>query len=162
MALDLTRSSVLSRIGGYRGGASHLIHGAGSMLRQEIKAVSTAEIALSSFTFGVIQGRFQKQGGLTLAGLPVDLLSGAAFHVVALFGFARPYAHHLKAIGTGALASYLSTTGYRVGERWGSGAMGFLPAVASACKGSFVGEEKPVSGGSSMADDELKKLVQGR
>jgi len=156
MALTLTRDNVLSRIGGYRAGASHLISGAGAMLRREIKAVRTAEIALSSFAFGVIQGKFQKQGGLTLAGLPVDLLSGAAFHVVALFGFARPWSHHLHAFGDGALATYLATTGYRVGERWGGGV-----GLVSSIKGAFVGEDKPVSGGASIADDELRNLVRG-
>jgi hypothetical protein len=143
-------------MGGYRAGASSFIHGAGTMLRREIKAVRTGEIALSAFTFGVIQGRFRAKGGLTLGGLPVDLLSGAAFHVVALFGFARPWAHHLHAVGDGALASYLTTTGYKVGDRWGAGA-GFLTSV----KGAFVGEDKPVSGGSSIADQELKNLIRG-
>lgn len=155
--LTLTRDNVLRGIGGYRAGARSLLYGAGAALRQETKMVSTAEIALSAFTFGIIQGRFQKQGGLTLAGLPVDLLSGAAFHVVALLGFARPYAHHLRAIGTGALATYLATTGYRVGERWGSGAKGFLPAVM----GAFVGDSDPVTGGGSLADQEVRNMVRG-
>ena len=127
------------------------------MLRHELNpAVRTGAIALSAFAFGVIQGKYQKQGGLTLAGLPVDMLSGAAFHVVALFGFARNYAPLLHAFGDGALATFLATTGYRVGERWGSGARGFLPAMM----GAFVGErDKPVSGGSSIADDELQSLA---
>jgi len=157
MALELTRRGILSGIGGYRGAAHSMVHGAGSMLRSEIKLVSHAEIGLSSFVFGVIQGRYQKQGGAVFFGLPVDLLSGAAFHLLSLLGATRPYKHHLQAIGTGAIATYLATTGYRVGERWGAGGK-FLTAV----QGAFVGnEEKPVSGGSSMADQELKKLVQG-
>lgn len=161
MALELTRRGILSGIGGYRGAAHSMVHGAGSMLRSEIKLVSYAEIGLSSFAFGVIQGRYQKQGGAVFWGLPVDLLSGAAFHLLALLGVARPYKHHLQAIGTGAIATYLATTGYRVGERWGAGGK-FLASV----KGAFVGEEQPVSGGSSLAgasaaDQELKKLVQG-
>jgi hypothetical protein len=131
------------------------------MLRSEIKLVSHAEIGLSAFAFGVIQGRYQKQGGAVFWGLPVDLLSGAALHLLALLGVARPYKHHLQSIGTGAIATYLATTGYRVGERWGAGGK-FLSAV----QGAFVGSDKPVSGGSSLAgesaaDQELKKLVQG-
>jgi len=55
------------------------------------------------------------------------------------------------------LATFLSTTGYRVGERWASGSKGFIPAMM----GAFVGEDKPVSGGSSIADDELSKLARG-
>ena len=158
MALTLTRDNVLARYGGFHSGASSLIHGAGSMLRHELNpAVRTGAISLSAFTFGVIQGKYQKQGGLTLAGLPVDMLSGAAFHLAALFGFARNYAPLLHALGDGALATFLATTGYRVGERWGGGAKGFLPAVM----GAFVGEDKPVSGGSSIADEELRKLARG-
>jgi hypothetical protein len=156
--LQLTRQSVMSGIGGYRPAARSMLYGAGQLLQRETKLVSTAEIALSAFTFGVIQGRFQKQGGLTLAGLPVDLLSGAAFHVAALLPFARSYAHHLRAIGTGALSTYLATTGYRVGERWGSGAQKFLPAVM----GAFVGDEAPVTGGASLADQELSNMVRAK
>ena len=159
MALTLTRDNVLARYGGFHSGASSLIHGAGSMLRHELNpAVRTGAISLSAFTFGVLQGKYQRQGGLTLAGLPVDMLSGAAFHLAALFGFARDYAPLLHALGDGALATFLATTGYRVGERWGSGSKGFIPAMM----GAFVGEsDKPVSGGSSIADNELKNLVRG-
>ena len=83
---------------------------------------------------------------------------GAAFHMVALFGFARDYSSLLHALGDGALATFLATTGYRVGERWGSGTKGFLSAVS----GAFVGEDdKPVSGGSSVADQELHRLARG-
>jgi len=163
MALELTRHGILSGIGGYRGAAHSMVHGAGSMLRQHVLFVSTMEIGLSSFMFGVIQGRYQKQGGAVFWGLPVDLMAGAGFHLLALLGIARPYKHHLQSIGTGALATYLATTGYRVGERWGAGSK-FLTAVT----GAFVGEDKPVSGGSALAGDtksaadvELKKLIQG-
>jgi hypothetical protein len=163
MALEITRRGILSGIGGYRGAAHSMVHGASSMLRSEIKLVSHAEIGLSSFVFGVIQGRYQKQGGAVFFGLPVDLLSGAAFHLFSLLGVARPYKHHLQSIGTGAIATYLATTGYRVGERWATGTK-FLPALTESFKGkssSLGNEELPVSGGSSMADVELKKLVQG-
>jgi len=163
MALELTRAGILSGIGGYRGAAHSMVHGAGSMLRHEIKFVSHMEIGLSSFAFGVIQGRYQKQGGAVFFGLPVDLLSGLGLHVLALLGPVSKYKHHLQSVGTGALATYLATTGYRVGERWGAGSK-FLTAVT----GAFVGEDKPVSGGAALADSsgsaadqELKKLVQG-
>ena len=165
--LSLTRDNVLSRFGGgyHHGGASSLIHHAGTTLRREIGATTiagaatrTAAISLSAFAFGVIQGKYQKQGGAVIAGLPVDLLGGLAFHTVALFGFARDYSSLLHALGDGALATFLATTGYRVGERWGSGTKGFLSAV----NGAFVGEDdKPVSGGSSVADQELHRLARG-
>jgi hypothetical protein len=158
MALDLTRSNVLARFGGYRGTASSLIHGAGRMIRNELHpAVRTGAISLSSFAFGVIQGKFQPKGGAVWGGVPVDLLAAATFHTVALFGFSRNYAPVLRAFGDGALATFLTISGYRVGERWGSGTKGFVPAML----GAFVGEDKPVSGGSSIADEELRKLTRG-
>ena len=157
MALTLTRNNVLARFGGYHSGASSLIHSATSALKHELHpAMRTGAISLSSFAFGVIQGKYQKQGGCTLAGLPVDMLSAAAFHTVALFGFSSSYAPLLRALGDGALATFLSTTGYRVGERWALGSK-FVPAMM----GAFVGEDKPVSGGSSIADEELRKLARG-
>jgi hypothetical protein len=165
MALQLTRDNVLARFGGYRSGATSLIHGASAMLKHELHpAVRTGAISLSAFTFGVIQGKYQPDGGCTLAGLPVDMLSGLVFHTVSLFGFARNYSSLLHAFGDGALATFLATTGYRVGERWGKGKQGFLPAMYHSFKGEkagLMGEDKPVSGGSSIADNELKNLVRG-
>lgn len=158
MALDLTRSNVLARFGGYRGAASSLVHGAGRLIRHELHpAMRTGAISLSTFAFGVIQGRYQSSGGATLVGVPVDLMAAAAFHTVALFGFARNYAPLLQAFGDGALATFLTISGYRVGERWKSGTKGFVPALL----GAFVGEDKPVSGGGSIADEELRKLARG-
>jgi hypothetical protein len=127
------------------------------MIRGELSTpVRSGAIALSAFSFGVIQGKYQRKGGAVLWNLPVDGLAAAAFHAAALFGFSRNHASLLHALGDGALATFLATTGYRVGERWGSGTAGFLPSVL----GAFVGEDKPVSGGSSIADDELKNLVR--
>jgi hypothetical protein len=121
MALMLTREGVLSRIGGYRAGARGLLRGADSALRKELRVVRTSEVLLSSFTFGLIQGRYKDKGGAVFAALPVDLLAGAAFHIFGILPFARNYAHHLHALGDGALASFFTTTGYRVGERWARG-----------------------------------------
>jgi len=162
MALMLTRDNVLARFGGYRGGASGLIHGASSMIRGELSApVRSGVITLTAFSFGIIQGKFHDQKGLVAYGVPVDALAGAVFHAAALFGFARNHASLLHALGDGALAAFLATTGYKIGQRWGEGTKGFLPAVRDTLHGAFVGEDKPVSGGSSITDDELKNLVRG-
>lgn len=129
------------------GRADHYLgHGTGASL------VRSSEVSMSAFTFGLIQGKFKKDGGLTLI-LPVDLLAGAAFHLVGLFGFAKPYANHLHAIGDGALASFFTTTGYRVGERWGQGG-----SLMHGLSGMF-GDKEP-AGGSTIADKELANLVK--
>ena len=155
LMLRLSSGSVMSRYGGFGSSARGLLRRADSVLSKELKTVRASEIALSSFTFGVLQGKFKASGGLTAFGLPVDLLAGAGFHILGLFGFAKPYAHHLHAFGDGALASFFTTTGYRVGERWASGG-GLIKAVSN---GMF-GDAKAPAGGSSIADKELASLVR--
>lgn len=152
--LSLTSSNIRSSLGNYGYGARGLLRHADSFLSKEVKIVRSAEVAISSFAFGVLQGRFKSSGGLTLI-LPVDLLAGAAFHVMALFPFARGYAHHLRAVGDGALASFFTTTGYRVGERWAAGGS-FMKGMS----GMFGDVGKEPSGGGSIADKELAKLVR--
>jgi hypothetical protein len=136
-------------------GATSLLRSADRALSRELKTVRSSEIALSSFSFGLLQGRFKSQGGLTVFALPVDLLAGATFHVMALFDFARPYAHHMHAFGDGALASFFTTTGYRVGERWASGG-----SLMRGLSGMFGDVGKEPAGGSTIADEQLAKLVQ--
>lgn len=156
MALMLTRAGVMGRLGGYREGARGLLRGADAGLRKDLRIVRTGEVVLSSFTFGVLQGKYKDKGGLVAFGLPVDLLAGAAFHVIGLIPFARAYSHHLSALGDGALASFFTTTGYRVGERWSKGG-----SISSGIAGMFGDDAaKPVSGGSSIADRELASLVR--
>lgn len=137
------------------GGARSLLSRSDSFLSKQLTTgVRTGELALSAFSFGVLQGRFKKQGGLTL-GLPVDLMAAGAFHVLALFPFASKYASHLRAFGDGALASFVTTTGYRIGERWEQGG-GLIRAVSS---GMF-GDAKEPAGGAAIADKELAGLVR--
>ncbi len=153
MALMLTRDTIMRRMGGYSGAARGLMHRTTTLLHKEMASVRSSEIALSSFTFGVLQGKFKDRGGLTMLALPVDLLAGATFHIFALFS--QDYAHHLHAFGDGALASFFTTTGYRVGERWGRSG-----SLRSGLSGIFGDAEKPVSGGASIADKELASLVR--
>ena len=159
LMLRLSSGSVMSRFGGYRDGARGLLRHADTALSRDpewrkFKFVSSAEAGISAFTFGVLQGKFKASGGLTAFGLPVDLLSGLGLHIFGLFNFAQPYAHHLHAVGDGALASFFTTTGYRVGERWASS--------GSLTKGmaGMLGDAKAPAGGSTIADKELASLVR--
>ena len=152
MALTLTRSSIMQRMGGFHGAARGLMHRTTSILHKEMASTRAAEVSLSAFTFGLLQGKFKDRGGLTLL-LPIDLVAGATFHIFALFS--HDYAHHLHAFGDGALASFFCTTGYRVGERWGRSG-----SLRSGLSGIFGDAEKPVSGGASIADKELASLVR--
>lgn len=155
--LRLSSSGIMSRLGGGGFSARGLLSRADGLLSKELRSVRTSEIALSAFTFGALQGRFKAQGGLTVFALPVDLLAGATFHVLSLFGFARPYSHHLSAFGDGALASFFTTTGYRVGERMATGV-----GVVRSLGGMFgdVGAAREPAGGAAIADRELTSLVR--
>jgi hypothetical protein len=153
MPLLLTRDSIMHRMGSYRAGARGLLSKADSYVRSDSRAVRTTSVALSSFTFGILQGRTKGKFGL-----PVDLLAGAAFHVFGLFS--KPYSHVLHGLGDGALATFFATTGYRVGERWGEGAS-LTASLKTAASGMFGDANcKPIAGGSSMADKELANLVK--
>ena len=143
----------MSRLGGGGFGARGLLGRADHYLTKEMKSVRTSEIALSAFSFGLLQGKFKAQGGLTVFNLPVDLLAGATFHVLGLFDFARGYSHHLHAFGDGALASFFTTMGYRVGERAAAGG-----SLMHGLAGMF-GDAEP-AGGSAIADKELSNLVR--
>jgi len=150
----LTSGGIRSSFGGL--GAGSLLRRTDAMLSRELKSVRSSEVALSSFTFGLLQGRFKSQGGLTVFALPVDLLAGATFHVLGLLNFSRNYSHHLHAFGDGALASFFTTTGYRVGERWAAGS-----GLVKSLGGMFGDVGREPAGGGSIADAELAKLVKG-
>lgn len=153
MLHQLTSSGIMSGIGP-RHYARGLLRRADGLLSRELKSVRSSEIALSAFGFGLLQGRFKDRGGLTLLGLPVDLLAGATFHLVGLFGF-HQQAHHLRAFGDGALASFFTTTGYRVGER--AAASG---SIMKGLSGMFGDVGHAPTGGGSISDKELDSLVR--
>ena len=150
MALLLSRSGILGQMRTYGSGLGSTARG---LLRKEMRLVRSTEVAMSAFTFGMIQGKWKDKGGLTL-GLPVDLMAGLGLHAAAVFlPWGSDYKHHLHAFGDGALASFFTTTGYRVGERWARG--GNLRAGLSGIFG-----DAPVSGGATVADEALSNLVR--
>ena len=135
-------------------GASHLLGRADRFLKRGTEAnklYRSVEVQGAAFTFGLIQGKYKKDGGLTLI-LPVDMLAGAAFHLLGLFG-PSAWSSHCHAVADGALASFFTTTGYRVGERWGQGG-----SLMHGLSGMF-GDKEP-AGGSTIADKELANLVK--
>lgn len=135
----------------YSGGS--LLRSTHGALSRELKSVRTGEVVLSSFTFGLIQGRWKPEGGLTLL-LPIDLLAGLTFHTLGIFG-PKHLSHHFHAVADGALASFFTTTGYRVGERTRAG-KGFIESF----KTGMFGETKEPAGGATIADKELSNLVR--
>ena len=80
-------------------------------LTEKVEAVvSGAEVAATAWGLGVINGRY---GGVEVVGVPLDLLVGAAGHVLGLCGVAPS---HMHAIGNGGVASLTHTLGLGVGR----------------------------------------------
>ena len=150
----MNRDHLMSRFGGGARGAFSSVSRA---LTAEHKSVRTGEVALSSFAFGFIQGRYGQKAAPF--GVPLELWSGVSLHLVALLPFhgITKYSHHLHALGDGALATFFAATGSRVGSRVAAGG-GFLKSFS----GEFVGgEDKPISGGASLTDAEMTRLIRG-
>lgn len=146
MALHLTQHDIIR----FKNQAEALKKRAASVIEKhhsKIEAVvRTVEVSGSAFAFGLLQGKFRKQGGVTILNVPVDLIAGAAFHALGLAGVAGSHSSHLHAFGDGALASYFTTLGRGVGSSWGG--------VAGSIEG-----DRSVSGGGSLADEELARMV---
>lgn len=86
-------------------------------IRQEAQEVvgvvaQTAEINISAFGFGLINGRYSSP---EVVGIPVDLLAGGALHAV---GFLLDEGgSHLHALANGGWASYFSALGSGIGRK---------------------------------------------
>ena len=132
--------------------ARGLLRRSDAHLARELKSVRAAEVSASAFMFGLWQGMHKAQGGHTIAYLPTDLVAGIGLHVAGLFS--GKYGHHLHAFADGALASFATTAGYRVGERAKDG--GFMKGLS----GMFGDVGAAPTGGASISDKELDSLVR--
>lgn len=86
-------------------------------MREDAKRVTkhvvrTAEVGLTAFGLGVMQGRTD---GVEILGMPMELVVGGGFTVFSLLGGAGEYSDHLAAVGDGAIAAYATTLGRGVG-----------------------------------------------
>jgi hypothetical protein len=152
MALHLTQHDIIR----FKHQAESMKARAKSALAKADQAVDalvrTSEVSLAAFGFGVLRGRFADQGGVTLLGVPVDLLSGVGFHILGLAGVGGAKAHHLHAFGDGALAAYFASLGTRVGVGWAKGGGAGISGLLDAAAGR--------TGGASLADEELARMVR--
>ena len=116
--------------------------------------VRTTEISAAAFAFGAIQGKW---GGVSLVGVPVDLLSGVALHIAAFAGVGGRMQEHLHSFGDGALASYMAGLGRQVGR-----SIQTPEDRARIAKSGTSGLlDEGASGGASLADEELARMVRG-
>jgi len=114
--------------------------------------ITTSEVAAASFLFGLAQGKW---GGIALVGVPIDLLSGVGLHILGFAGIGGVNAHHLHAFGDGALASYMNGLGRSVGR-----SIQTPEDKARIAKAGVSGEIGGLSGGASLADEELARMAR--
>jgi hypothetical protein len=126
--------------------------------------VTTTEVGAAAFLFGLAQGKF---GGIQIVGVPVDLLAGIGLHIAAFAGVGKGAEKHLHAFADGALASFFNHLGRDVGyavqtpadrERIAKSATAKNRKFATLPNGQYsfgVGS----SGGASLADEELARMV---
>jgi len=118
-------------------------------------ATTAAEVSFTSFLFGCAQGKF---GGVAMWGIPVDLVSGLGLHILGFTGVAgAKYGHHLHALADGALASYMNGLGRSVGRSFQTDTdRANIAAAAATVSGDISG----ITGGASLADEELARMVR--
>lgn len=110
--------------------------------------IRTGEVGGTAFAFGALTGR---QGAVpSIAGVPADLGVAVAMHGMALLGVGGQESH-FKAIGDGALASYLYGVGAGVGSDMRARAGG-----APITSGYLDEGEEEMSGGYGLTEEELE------
>lgn len=128
--------------------------------------VTTTEVSAASFLFGLAQGKF---GGIQIVGVPVDLLAGIGLHILAFSKVGgKGNQKHLHAFADGALASFFNHLGRDVGyaiqtpadrERIAKFAEKKKRAYATLPGGQYSFGVSGESGGASLADEELARMV---
>lgn len=108
--------------------------------------IQTAEVGAAAFACGIVQGVWP---GRSLWGVPYDLLAGLGLHVLAFAGVGKGYQKHMHALGDGALAAFLVTVGRDAGGE-----------LKRKYKIEGVSGIDGVSGGASLADEELARMVR--
>lgn len=152
MGLAVTASDIVR----FKGMADRKIARAERMkLRTEAAiatVVNTSEVSASAFLFGLAQGKF---GGISLVGVPVDLLAGLGLHILGFAGIGGKNANHLHAFADGALASFFTGLGRQVGVTIQTPADKERIAQSAGMAGEIGG----VTGGAALADEELARMV---
>lgn len=118
--------------------------------------ITTTEVSATAFAFGLIQGKY---GGVALAGVPIDAITGLGLHLFAFTPWAGKLAPHVHALGDGALASFVATVGRQVGRGMQSPADRARIAAAGGGLLASGAATMGLSGGASLADEELARMV---
>lgn len=95
------------------------------------KVIRTAEVGGTAFAIGVLNG---KTGGVEIMGVPLELGAGIALNVLSYMGAAGKMSDHVGNVGDGALASFATMEGVKIGLQWAQksgGGQGALPSGAA-------------------------------
>jgi hypothetical protein len=79
------------------------------------KIIRTAEVGGTAFAIGVLNG---KTGGVEIMGVPLELGAGVALNVLSYMGAAGKMSDHLGNVGDGALSSFATMEGVKIGLQW--------------------------------------------
>jgi hypothetical protein len=79
------------------------------------KIVRTAEVGGTAFAVGILNG---KTGGVEVMGVPLELGAGVALNILSYMGAAGKMSDHLGNVGDGALASFATMEGVKIGLEW--------------------------------------------
>jgi hypothetical protein len=79
------------------------------------KVIRTAEVSGTAFGIGVLNG---KTGGVEIMGVPLELSAGIVLNVLSYMGAAGKMSDHVGNIGDGALASFATMEGVKIGLQW--------------------------------------------
>src|SRR5277367_5738412 len=101
------------------------------------KVVRTAEVGGTAFAIGVLNG---KTGGVEVMGVPLELGAGIALNVLSYMGAAGRMSDHLGNVGDGAIASFATMEGVKIGLQW----------AAKSGGGGGGGGQKHVSAGAQQ------------
>jgi len=118
-------------------------------------AVRTAEVGAGAFAFGMLQGRLPADKQKVM-GVDVSLGSAVLLHVLGYAGIGGDAAAHLHGFGDGALASFLSTQGIKMGDEWAK------KAAAKRLGARVSGELDDGINGQDLSDAELAALAEKR
>lgn len=151
MASIATLNKMKARIEGFRKATARAREKAGEATQT---IVASAEIGGAAFLHGLATGRYGEEK-LKIAGVPLGLGLGVGANVLALVGVGRGMEDHLRNLGNGALAGYLSNLGLRTGAKLKSeaGVSGELPGDDAVMQLLTPGS---VSGGEGVYAEEFE------
>ena len=101
------------------------------------RIVRTVEVSAAGFALGLVKGKWG--AGISVWGVPVDLIAGVGLHALGYLGVAGKAQDHLHAFGDGALAVWFSGLGAGVGARIGGPAR--RAEFDAAHRGGFIGND---------------------